>query len=155
HHRGVDARLRRIAGAACRRQGTPAGDDAGQLYRPGGTIGEGGLIAMRLALALCAALALSACATAAAATASDAVPTCRADATVMDGWDDPAPPRRIFGNTWYVGSCGLTALLVTSSEGHVLIDGATEAAAPHIEANIRALGFNPRDVKYILNSHEH
>lgn len=110
---------------------------------------------MRLALALCATLALSACATATGTSASDAVPTCRADATVMDGWDDRAPPRRIFGNTWYVGSCGLTALLVTSPEGHVLIDGATEAAALHIEANIRALGFDPRDVKYILNSHEH
>ncbi len=84
-----------------------------------------------------------------------AVPACPADATVMDGWNERAPPRRIFGNTWYVGTCGLTALLVTSDHGHILLDGATEAAGPLIEANIRALGFDPKDVKYLLNSHEH
>jgi len=84
-----------------------------------------------------------------------AIPACPADATVMEGWNDRAPPRRIFGNTWYVGTCGLSALLVTSDRGHILIDGATEAAGPLIEANIRALGFDPNDVKYLLNSHEH
>ncbi len=73
----------------------------------------------------------------------------------MEGWNQRAPPRHIFGNTWYVGTCGLTALLVTSDHGHVLLDGATEAAGPLIEANIRALGFDPKDVKYLLNSHEH
>ena len=86
---------------------------------------------------------------------TDGVPACPADATVMEGWNDRAPPRRVFGNTWYVGTCGLTALLVTSEQGHVLIDGATEPAGPLIEANIRALGFDPGDVKYLLNSHEH
>lgn len=90
-----------------------------------------------------------------ASTHADNVAPCPADATVMQGWDERAPPRRIFGNTWYVGTCGLTALLITSEHGHVLIDGATEAAGPLIEANIRALGFNPTDVEYLLNSHEH
>lgn len=86
---------------------------------------------------------------------TDAVPACPADLSVKDGWDDRAPPRRLFGNTYYVGTCGLTALLVTSSTGHVLIDGAGKAAGPLIEANIRMLGFRPEDVNYILNSHEH
>lgn len=76
---------------------------------------------------------------------------CAADA----GWNDPAEPRQIHGNTWYVGTCGLSALLITSPEGHVLIDGATEKAAPMIERNIAALGFKLEDVRYILNSHEH
>lgn len=91
----------------------------------------------------------------AASAVADEVPACPADATVMEGWNDRAPPRRVFGNTWYVGTCGLTALLVTSEQGHVLIDGATEAAGPLIDANVRALGFDLRDVKYLLNSHEH
>ena len=86
---------------------------------------------------------------------TDEVPACPADATVMDGWNVRAPPQRVFGNTWYVGTCGLTALLVTSEDGHVLIDGGTESAGPLVEANIRALGFDPKDVKYLLNSHEH
>jgi len=73
----------------------------------------------------------------------------------MDGWDERAPPRRVFGNTWYVGTCGITALLVTSPQGHILIDGATAAAGPAIAANIEALGFDPADIKFILDSHEH
>ncbi len=72
-----------------------------------------------------------------------------------DGWSDPAPPARIFGNTYYVGTCGISVLLVTSPEGHVLIDGATDEAAPAVLANIRALGFDPRDVRYLVGSHEH
>jgi hypothetical protein len=61
------------------------------------------------------------------------------------GWDDPATPRKIFGNTWYVGTCGITALLITSPGGHVLIDGGTEVGGKLIQANIRALGFSLRD----------
>ena len=72
-----------------------------------------------------------------------------------DGWNDPAPPARITEDTYYVGTCGISAILVTSPEGHVLIDGATEEAVPHIIANIRSLAFDPRDVRYLLSSHEH
>lgn len=71
------------------------------------------------------------------------------------GWDDPATPFRIHGNTWFVGTCGITALLIASDAGHVLIDGGTEKGASLILANIRTLGFDPRDVKLILNTHEH
>jgi metallo-beta-lactamase class B len=77
--------------------------------------------------------------------------SCAADA----GWNDPAKPARLYDNTWYVGTCGLSAILITSPEGHVLIDGATEKAAPMIEENIATLGFKLKDVRYILNSHEH
>lgn len=71
------------------------------------------------------------------------------------GWNDPAPPAHIFGNVYYVGTCGITSLLVTSRQGHVLLDGAAGKAGPLIAANIKALGFKLEDVKYILNSHEH
>ncbi len=71
------------------------------------------------------------------------------------GWDDPATPFRIHGNTWFVGTCGISALLLASDGGHVLIDGGTEKGASLILANIRTLGFDPRDVKLILNTHEH
>ncbi|HET9033988.1 MAG TPA: subclass B3 metallo-beta-lactamase [Dokdonella sp.] len=71
------------------------------------------------------------------------------------GWSDPARPAHIYGNTWYVGTCGISAILITSPQGHVLVDGATEKAAPLIEANIRALGFKVTDIRYIVSSHEH
>lgn len=71
------------------------------------------------------------------------------------GWNDPATPLRIHGTTWYVGTCGISALLLTSPEGHVLIDSGTTAAAPQVVANIRVLGFDPADVRYVLFTHEH
>lgn len=71
------------------------------------------------------------------------------------GWNRPHAPVRIFGNTYYVGTDGLSALLVTSPAGHVLIDGGLPESAPHILANIAALGFRARDVKVIVNSHDH
>ena len=52
-------------------------------------------------------------------------------------------------------TCGITALLVTSDMGHMLIDGATKEAAPQIEANIGALGFRIKDVRFILATHAH
>ena len=89
--------------------------------------------------------------TAITAAAQPPPPLCKADA----GWDDPAQPRHVFGNTYYVGTCGISALLITSDRGHVLLDGATEKAGPMIEANIRALGFTIKDVRFILATHAH
>ncbi len=75
-------------------------------------------------------------------------PSCRV-------WNVPHEPFQIFGNTYYVGTEGLASVLVTSSEGHVLIDGGLPDTAPLIMENIRILGFDIADVKLILNSHAH
>ncbi|SEJ50892.1 subclass B3 metallo-beta-lactamase [Frateuria terrea] len=70
-------------------------------------------------------------------------------------WNVPRKPFRIYGNTWYVGPYGLSSLVVDTGKGLALFDGGLPASAPLIEANIRALGFHVRDVKWILNSHAH
>ena len=70
-------------------------------------------------------------------------------------WDKPAPPVRIHGNTYLIGTCGISAILVTGEDGHVLIDAGTEAGADLIADNIRQLGFKLRDIKFLLTSHEH
>ena len=72
-----------------------------------------------------------------------------------DEWDKPAPPVRIHANTYLVGTCGISAILVTGTEGHVLIDGGTEKGAELVAANIRALGFKLADIRFLLHSHEH
>jgi metallo-beta-lactamase class B len=72
-----------------------------------------------------------------------------------DDWDKPAPPVRVFGNTYLVGTCGISSILVTDPAGDILIDGGTEKDASLIADNIRSLGFRLTDVKYIVNSHEH
>lgn len=78
-------------------------------------------------------------------------PSCAACAE----WNTPQRPFRIHGDTYYVGPRGLGAILVTSPEGHVLIDGALPESAPLIAASIRALGFRVEDIRLILNSHAH
>ncbi len=70
-------------------------------------------------------------------------------------WNQPAPPVRIHANTYLVGTCGISAILITGSQGHVLIDGGTEQGADLIADNVAALGFKMRDVRFILSSHEH
>lgn len=67
----------------------------------------------------------------------------------------PQAPFRIFGNTYYVGTHGVAAILVTSDRGHVLFDGDLAQSVPMIEGHIRALGFRVQDVKLILNTHVH
>jgi metallo-beta-lactamase class B len=67
----------------------------------------------------------------------------------------PAPPVRIHANTYLVGTCGISSILIVGDEGDILIDGGPEAAADLIADNIRALGFRVQDIRYILISHEH
>jgi metallo-beta-lactamase class B len=70
-------------------------------------------------------------------------------------WNVPQRPFRLHGSTYYVGTHGLAAILITSPQGHVLIDGGLPQSAPLIRASIESLGFHMRDVKLILNSHAH
>jgi metallo-beta-lactamase class B len=70
-------------------------------------------------------------------------------------WNGPQEPFEIYGNTYYVGTAGISAVLITSAAGHILIDGGTPQAPAMIAAHIRQLGFKVEDIKYILNSHEH
>jgi len=72
-----------------------------------------------------------------------------------DDYDKPAPPVRIFGNTYLVGTCGISSILITDPQGDILIDGGPQEAADFIAGNIRSLGFPLSSVKYILHSHEH
>lgn len=71
------------------------------------------------------------------------------------GWNAPQEPFNIHGNTWYVGTRGLASILVTSDDGHVLIDGGLPDSAPLILENIAALGFDAKDIRLILHSHPH
>lgn len=70
-------------------------------------------------------------------------------------WNLPQDAFRVYGNSWYVGTDGLGSILITSREGHILIDGGLPQSAPLIADNIRKAGFRLEDVKLILNSHTH
>lgn len=70
-------------------------------------------------------------------------------------WNTAREPFRLYGNAYYVGTLGLTSILITSDKGHILIDGTVPEAAPKIAASIRSLGFRVEDVRLILNTHVH
>ena len=70
-------------------------------------------------------------------------------------WNAPTPAVRLFSNVHYVGTRGLSAILLTSSAGHILIDAGLPESAPRIIASIVALGYRVEDVKLIVTSHTH
>ncbi|WP_421731444.1 subclass B3 metallo-beta-lactamase [Brevundimonas sp.] len=70
-------------------------------------------------------------------------------------WLAPLPPEKIFGNTYLVGFAGLSVALIDTGAGLVLIDGALPQAAPAILDNVRSLGFDPADIKFILSTEPH
>lgn len=73
----------------------------------------------------------------------------------LDDWNEPTHARRIYGNTWYVGTCGISVVLIATIHGHVLIDSAPEKASEAVRQNILSLGVKLSDIKTILLTHEH
>lgn len=70
-------------------------------------------------------------------------------------WNERLAPFTIIDNVHFVGTQGLGVFLITTPEGHILVDGALAQSVPQVLANIRALGFDPRDIKYLLSTHAH
>jgi metallo-beta-lactamase class B len=75
--------------------------------------------------------------------------------TSCEAWNLPHEPFQVYGNTYYVGVAGLSSILIASSKGLILIDGALPQSAPLIAASIAKLGFRVEDLKLIVNAHAH
>jgi metallo-beta-lactamase class B len=111
-----------------------------------------------------AAAALSACvapqppAPPASAAARDLAPPAQEWAHNCSDWDDwekRTGPFRIHGDSYHVGTCGISALLIAGPQGHVLIDTGTRNGSIVVLENIRLLGLLPDNLAAILTSHEH
>ena len=70
-------------------------------------------------------------------------------------WTEPFPPFRIVDNLYYVGSRGLANYLITTPQGHILINSDLEENVPMIKASIEKLGFKFTDVKILLINQGH
>ena len=70
-------------------------------------------------------------------------------------WDKPFPPHKAAGNIYYVGSEGLSSYLITTPQGHILINSSFERTVPIIRKAVEGLGFKFSDVKILLTSHAH
>lgn len=104
---------------------------------------------IKILFSLLVLLALSACGP--RELESDAAHVCER----CDGWNEPQEPFRVHGNTWYVGTDGLSSFLIETDDGLILLDGGLPQSAALIDANIRAIGFDPLDIRAILVSHAH
>jgi metallo-beta-lactamase class B len=69
--------------------------------------------------------------------------------------DEPFPAHRVVGNVYYVGSKQLASYLITTPDGHILINSSFEETVPLIRVAVESLGFKFRDVKILLASHAH
>lgn len=90
-----------------------------------------------------------------AASAGKALLAACAQSNGSDSWDIPAPPAKIHGSTYYVGTCGIAAVLIDTADGLILIDAATQKGGPAVAASIQALGFDPSKIRLLLTTHEH
>lgn len=72
-----------------------------------------------------------------------------------DDWETPFEGHRIIGNLYYVGTHGLSVFLLTSDEGHILINTGAESSTPMIRDSMQSLGFDLRDVKILLTMQAH
>lgn len=70
-------------------------------------------------------------------------------------WNQPVEPFRIIGNIYYVGAAGVSAFLIRTPDGGILLDGGLPETAARIVRSLETLGAGVRDVKYLLNSHAH
>lgn len=70
-------------------------------------------------------------------------------------WTEPFPPHKIIANTYYVGSKDLASFLITTPQGHILINSNLESSVPSIKQNVERLGFRFSDIKILLISHAH
>jgi metallo-beta-lactamase class B len=70
-------------------------------------------------------------------------------------WAQPFPPHHIIGNIYYVGSQGLASYLITTPQGHILINSSLAKSVPLIRESVEKLGFRFSDIKILLISHAH
>lgn len=70
-------------------------------------------------------------------------------------WNQPVKPFKIIGNVYYVGAAEVSSYLITTSEGHILLDSGFAETVPQIKQNVAQLGFRFEDVKVLITSHAH
>jgi metallo-beta-lactamase class B len=70
-------------------------------------------------------------------------------------WTRPFPPFKLIGNIYWVGSYDLSTYLITTPQGHILVNTGLGDSAPKIKASVEQLGFKISDVKILTATHGH
>ncbi len=70
-------------------------------------------------------------------------------------WEGKMQPFRIIGNVYFIGTFQASCHLIDTGEGLILIDPGYSNTLYLVVRSIYELGFNPKDIKYIINTHWH
>jgi metallo-beta-lactamase class B len=70
-------------------------------------------------------------------------------------WDEPVEPAKLVGPIYFVGTKGLSVFLITTAEGHIVLNTGMPGSGPMIETSIRKLGFKPEEIRILLTGHAH
>lgn len=77
------------------------------------------------------------------------------DDSERQAWNRPVKPFRVVGNIYYVGAEGVASYLITTPQGHILMDSGFAETVPRIQDSLKQLGFKMEDVRILINSHAH
>lgn len=67
----------------------------------------------------------------------------------------PVPPFQIFDNLYYVGLESVSAFVLRTSDGLILIDSLYPESAAYILSALEDLGLDPMDIRYVIVTHAH
>ena len=70
-------------------------------------------------------------------------------------YSQPVEPFRIVANIYYVGAANIASYLITTPQGHILIDTGMTEMHDAIIRGVEHLGFNASDIRILLASHAH
>src|SRR5579862_7064080 len=71
------------------------------------------------------------------------------------GWNNPYPPHKVMDNVYFVGTEMLASFLIVTPEGDILMNSNYESSVPVIQASVKELGFNFKDIKILIAGHAH
>ncbi len=86
---------------------------------------------------------------------SAVVSSAQVDDAERRAWNRPVKPFRVVGNIYYVGVEGVASYLITTPQGHILMDSGFAETVPRIQDSLKQLGFSLDDVRVLINSHAH
>jgi carboxyl-terminal processing protease len=78
-----------------------------------------------------------------------------AEAQIQEAWNHPIEPYRVAGNVYYVGTNALASFLITTPQGHILVNSDYEQSVPLIRSSVEKLGYKFTDIKWVLSSQAH
>jgi metallo-beta-lactamase class B len=76
-------------------------------------------------------------------------------AQVNEEWTRPFPPFQMVGNIYWVGSYDLSSYLITTPQGHILVNTGVGDTARQIKKSVEELGFRMSDIKILTATHGH